>query len=41
MREIAEKEGITSFKLYLTYDRMLQDKDVFTVLDFAAENGIG
>ncbi len=40
MREIAEKEGITSFKLYLTYDRMLQDKDVFTVLDFAAETGI-
>ncbi|MCR5788439.1 MAG: dihydropyrimidinase [Lachnospiraceae bacterium] len=40
MREIAEKEGITSFKLYLTYDSMLKDRDVCEVLAFAAENGI-
>jgi len=40
IREIAEKEGITSFKLYLTYDMMLHDKDVFAVLNEAKRNNI-
>ncbi|MCR4589833.1 MAG: dihydropyrimidinase [Lachnospiraceae bacterium] len=40
MKEIAEKEGITSFKLYLTYDFMLRDKDVFAVLKEAKKDNI-
>ncbi len=40
MKEIAEKEGITSFKLYLTYDLMLHDKDVFAVLKEAKKDNI-
>lgn len=40
MKEIAEKEGITSFKLYLTYDFMLKDKDVFAVLKEAKKDNI-
>ena len=40
IREIAEKEGITSFKLYLTYDMMLHDKDVFAVLNEAKRSNI-
>ena len=40
MKEIAEKEGISSFKLYLTYDLMLHDKDVFAVLKEAKKDNI-
>ncbi|MCR4908897.1 MAG: dihydropyrimidinase [Lachnospiraceae bacterium] len=40
MKEIADKEGITSFKLYLTYDQMLSDRDVFAVLKKAKEEGL-
>ncbi len=40
MREISEKEGITSFKLYLTYDFMLKDLDVFRVLKEAKKDNI-
>ncbi|MCR4658551.1 MAG: dihydropyrimidinase [Lachnospiraceae bacterium] len=40
MKEISEKEGITSFKLYLTYDRMLKDRDVFAVMNAAKKDGI-
>ncbi len=40
MKGIAEKEGITSFKIYLTYDQMLHDRDVFAVLRQAKEDGL-
>ena len=40
MREIKEKEGITSFKVYLTYDYRLDDEDVFRVFRAAKEAGI-
>ena len=40
MREIAEKEGITSFKVYMTYDYMLKDEEIFRVLRAAKEAGI-
>ena len=40
MREIADTEGITSFKLYLTYDFMLRDPDVFRVLREAKKDNI-
>ncbi len=40
MKEIAVNEGITSFKLYLTYDFMLKDKDVFAVLNEAKKDDI-
>ncbi|HAX51678.1 MAG TPA: dihydropyrimidinase, partial [Lachnospiraceae bacterium] len=40
MKEIAEKEGITSFKIYMTYDFMLKDEDIFRVLKQAKEDGI-
>ncbi len=40
MKEIAEKEGITSFKIYLTYDYKLSDEDTFRVLKAAKEAGI-
>lgn len=39
MEELAQ-EGYTSFKVYLTYDNMLQDPDLFRVLQRAAELGI-
>ena len=29
MGEIAEKEGITSFKIYMTYDFMLKDDEIY------------
>ena len=32
MGEIAEKEGITSFKVYMTYDIMLKDDELYRVL---------
>ena len=40
MREIAGKEGITSFKVYMTYDYMLKDDEIFRVLRAAKEAGI-
>ena len=38
--KIAEKEGITSFKVYMTYDYMLHDDEIFRVLRAAREAGI-
>ena len=40
MKEIAEKEGITSFKVYMTYDYRLHDDELFKVLRAAKEAGI-
>lgn len=40
MREIALKEGITSFKVYMTYDYRLQDDEIFNVLRAARDAGI-
>ena len=40
MKELSEEEGITSFKLYLTYDKMLSDRDVFAVLEEAKKDDI-
>lgn len=40
MKEIAEKEGITSFKVYMTYDYMLKDDEIFRVLRAAKDAGI-
>ena len=40
MAEIAEREGITSFKVYLTYDYKIGDPDLMRVLARAEEKGI-
>ena len=40
MKEIADKEGISSFKAYLTYDYRLGDTDLMRVLARAGELGI-
>ena len=40
MKEIAEREGITSFKVYMTYDYMLHDDEIFRVLRAAKEAGV-
>ena len=40
MREIKEKEGITSFKAYMTYDFRLEDDDMFRLLRAAKDAGI-
>ena len=40
MREIAQEEGITSFKAYLTYDGRLRDGELFQVFRAAKEAGI-
>ncbi|QOV18890.1 dihydropyrimidinase [Blautia liquoris] len=40
MGEIAKKEGITSFKIYMTYDFMLKDDEIYQVLKQAKEDGI-
>lgn len=40
MKEIVQKEGITSFKVYLTYDYRLEDDDLFEVMKAAKEQGI-
>ena len=40
MGELAEAEGITSFKAYLTYDDRLEDGDLFRVLRRAKEAGL-
>lgn len=40
MGEIAKEEGITSFKAYMTYNDMLDDKAMLQVLEQAKEDGI-
>ena len=40
MAQIAREEGITSFKVYMTYDFRLDDLDLMKVLERAAEEGI-
>lgn len=40
MKEISEKEGITSFKVYMTYDYRLHDDEIFRVLRAAKDAGI-
>lgn len=40
MGEIAEEEGITSFKIYLTYDYMIRDNDLMLILEEAKKQGI-
>lgn len=40
MGEIAQKEGITSFKVYLTYDFKIADGDLYQVLRQAKEDGL-
>ena len=40
MKEIAENDGITSFKVYTTYDDMLTDEEIFQVLKEAKKDGI-
>ena len=40
MCEIMEEEGITSFKVYMTYDYRLQDDEIFRVLRAAKKAGI-
>lgn len=40
MREIRDKEGITSFKAYMTYDFRLHDDEMFRLLRAAKEAGI-
>ena len=39
MKEIAENDGITSFKVYTTYDDMLTDDEIFQVLKEAKRTG--
>ena len=39
MKEIAENDGITSFKVYTTYDDMLTDDEIFQVLKEAKKDG--
>ena len=40
MTQIAAEEGITSFKVYMTYDYMLNDLDLMRVLERAAQERI-
>lgn len=40
MAQIAAEEGITSFKIYMTYDYRLDDLDLMKVLERAAREGI-
>ena len=40
MAQIADREGITSFKVYITYDYRLDDLDLMRLLARAAEEGI-
>lgn len=40
MEEISDNEGITSFKIYMTYDFMLKDDEIYQVLKKAKEAGI-
>lgn len=40
MKEIADNEGITSFKIYMTYDFMLKDDEIYQVLKQAKKEDI-
>ena len=40
MKEIAKKEGITSFKVYMTYDYRLLDEEILQVLQAAKDAGV-
>ena len=40
MKEIAKQEGITSFKVYMTYDYRLHDDEIFRVLRAAKDAGV-
>ena len=40
MKDIKDREGITSFKVYMTYDYMLKDDEIFRVLRAAKEAGV-
>ena len=40
LKEIKDKEGISSFKIYMTYDYGLDDSEIFRVLRAAKEAGI-
>ena len=40
LKEIRDKEGITSFKIYMTYDYGLSDDEIFRVLRAAKDAGI-
>ncbi|MBQ9273024.1 MAG: dihydropyrimidinase, partial [Mogibacterium sp.] len=40
LKDIKEKEGISSFKIYMTYDYGLDDAEIFRVLRAAKEAGI-
>ena len=40
MGEIAEKEGITSFKVYMTYGYGLNDKELMQILTQEKKDGI-
>ena len=40
MAQIAKEEGITSFKIYMTYDFRLDDLDLMKIMQKAAKEGI-
>ena len=40
LAEIKEKEGISSFKIYMTYDYGLEDGEIFNVLRAAKKTGV-
>lgn len=40
MKKVVKDEGITSFKIYMTYDYKLSDEDIVRVLKQAKEDGI-
>lgn len=40
MKKVVKVEGITSFKIYMTYDYKLSDEDIVRVLKQAKEDGI-
>lgn len=40
LAEIKEKEGISSFKFYMTYDYLLEDDEIFRLMRAAKEAGI-
>ena len=39
MKKVVKDEGITSFKIYMTYDYKLSDEDIVRVLKQAKEDG--
>lgn len=40
MRDLVSREGITSFKIYMTYDHMLEDDAILQVMEYAKKEGI-